>query len=108
MNFNFKKYPILSFANSVKNLRLLSIDQLPQLCIELRQYLLDVLTISQGHFASGLGVVEITVALHYIYNTPFDNLLWDIGHQAYPHKILTGRSKDIKNIRKKWVTLISL
>ncbi|AHG59933.1 1-deoxy-D-xylulose-5-phosphate synthase [Buchnera aphidicola] len=101
MNFNFKKYPILSFANSVKNLRLLSIDQLPQLCIELRQYLLDVLTISQGHFASGLGVVEITVALHYIYNTPFDNLLWDIGHQAYPHKILTGRSKDIKNIRKK-------
>ncbi|QCI16120.1 1-deoxy-D-xylulose-5-phosphate synthase [Buchnera aphidicola] len=101
MNVNLKKYPILSFANSVENLRLLPIDQLPKLCTELRQYLLDVVTISQGHFASGLGVVEITVALHYVYNTPFDNLLWDVGHQAYPHKILTGRSKEINSIRKK-------
>jgi len=101
MNFDFKKYPILSFADSVENLRLLSIEQLPQLCFELRQYLLDVVTVSKGHFASGLGVVEITVALHYIYNTPFDNLLWDIGHQAYPHKILTGRSQKINSIRQK-------
>ncbi|WAI18397.1 MAG: 1-deoxy-D-xylulose-5-phosphate synthase [Buchnera aphidicola (Acyrthosiphon caraganae)] len=101
MNFNSKKYPILSFANSVENLRLLRIEQLPQLCFELRAYLLDIVTVSKGHFASGLGVVEITVALHYIYNTPFDNLLWDTGHQAYPHKILTGRSKKISSIRKK-------
>ncbi|CAL4326519.1 1-deoxy-D-xylulose-5-phosphate synthase [Buchnera aphidicola] len=101
MNFNFKKYPILSLADSVEKLRLLSVEQLPQLCIELREYLLDVVTISEGHFASGLGVVEITVALHYIYDTPFDNLIWDVGHQAYPHKILTGRSECIKNIRKK-------
>jgi len=101
MNFNFKKYPILSFADSVENLRLLSIEQLPQLCFELRQYLLDVVTVSKGHFASGLGVVEITVALHYIYNTPFDNLLWDTGHQAYPHKILTGRIQKINSIRQK-------
>lgn len=101
MNFNFKKYPILSFANSVENLRCLPVEQLPQLCFELRAYLLDVVTVSKGHFASGLGVVEITVALHYVYNTPFDNLLWDIGHQAYPHKILTGRRKKINSIRKK-------
>ncbi|QCI20012.1 MAG: 1-deoxy-D-xylulose-5-phosphate synthase [Buchnera aphidicola (Brevicoryne brassicae)] len=101
MNFNSKKYPVLYFASSVENLRLLPIDQLPQLCFELREYLLEVVTFSKGHFASGLGVVEITVALHYIYNTPFDNLIWDIGHQAYPHKILTGRSKRIKSIRKK-------
>ncbi|BAB13161.1 1-deoxy-D-xylulose-5-phosphate synthase [Buchnera aphidicola str. APS (Acyrthosiphon pisum)] len=101
MNFNFNKYPILSFANSVENLRLLSVEQLPQLCFELREYLLDVVSISKGHFASGLGVVEITVALHYVYNTPFDNLLWDTGHQAYPHKILTGRGEKINSIRKK-------
>ena len=101
MNFHLKNYPILSFADSVKNLRLLSIDQLPQLCVELRAYLLDVVTVSTGHLASGLGVVEITVALHYVYNTPFDNVLWDTGHQAYPHKILTGRSKQMYSIRKK-------
>ncbi|AEO08239.1 1-deoxy-D-xylulose-5-phosphate synthase [Buchnera aphidicola] len=101
MNVNLKKYPLLSFANSVKNLRLLRIEELPQLCSELRQYLLDIATIAQGHFASGLGVIEITVALHYTYNTPFDNLLWDIGHQAYPHKILTGRIDRINSIRKK-------
>ncbi|QCI25086.1 1-deoxy-D-xylulose-5-phosphate synthase [Buchnera aphidicola (Rhopalosiphum padi)] len=101
MNFDITRYPILSFANSVKRLRLLSIKQLPQLCIELRKYLLDVISITQGHFASGLGVIEITVALHYVYNTPFDNLLWDVGHQSYPHKILTGRAKKIGSIRKK-------
>ncbi|QCI17845.1 1-deoxy-D-xylulose-5-phosphate synthase [Buchnera aphidicola (Acyrthosiphon lactucae)] len=101
MNSNSKKYPMLSFANSVENLRLLTVEQLPKLCFELREYLLDMVTISKGHFASGLGVVEITVALHYVYNTPFDNLLWDTGHQTYPHKILTGRSSKISTIRKK-------
>lgn len=101
MNSNLKKYPILSLANSVENLRCLPREQLPQLCFELREYLLDEITVSKGHCASGLGVVEITVALHYVYNTPFDNLLWDIGHQAYPHKILTGRSTRISSIRKK-------
>ncbi|AYN24621.1 1-deoxy-D-xylulose-5-phosphate synthase [Buchnera aphidicola] len=101
MNFDITRYPILSFANSVKRLRLLSIEQLPQLCIELRKYLLDLFSITQGHFASGLGVIEITVALHYVYDTPFDNLLWDVGHQSYPHKILTGRAEKIDSIRKK-------
>ncbi|QIE02148.1 1-deoxy-D-xylulose-5-phosphate synthase [Buchnera aphidicola] len=101
MNLNLKKYPLLSFASSVKTLRLLKIEELPTLCSELRKYLLDLAAISSGHFASGLGVVEITVALHYIYDTPFDNLLWDIGHQSYPHKILTGRMNQINSIRKK-------
>ncbi|QCI17267.1 1-deoxy-D-xylulose-5-phosphate synthase [Buchnera aphidicola (Aphis helianthi)] len=101
MNFDIKKYPILSLANSVESLRYLSIKQLPQLCIELRKYLLDIIFITEGHCASGLGVVEITVALHYVYNTPFDNLLWDVGHQSYPHKILTGRFKKIISIRQK-------
>ncbi|ALD15391.1 1-deoxy-D-xylulose-5-phosphate synthase [Buchnera aphidicola (Aphis glycines)] len=101
MNFDIKQYPTLSLANSVKNLRCLSIKKLPQLCFELRKYLLDVIFFTEGHCASGLGVVEITVALHYVYNTPFDNLLWDIGHQSYPHKILTGRAKNIMTIRKK-------
>ncbi|CAL4325351.1 1-deoxy-D-xylulose-5-phosphate synthase [Buchnera aphidicola] len=101
MNFDMKKYPILSFAGSVQRLRLLSIEKLPQLCIELRKYLLDIAFMTPGHFASGLGVIEITVALHYVYDTPFDNLLWDVGHQSYPHKILTGRGKKISSIRKK-------
>ncbi|CAL4325298.1 1-deoxy-D-xylulose-5-phosphate synthase [Buchnera aphidicola (Protaphis terricola)] len=101
MNFDIKKYPILSLANSVKKLRCLDISQLPQLCIELRKYLLDIIFFTEGHCASGLGVIEITVALHYVYDTPFDNLLWDVGHQSYPHKILTGRSEKIITIRKK-------
>jgi 1-deoxy-D-xylulose-5-phosphate synthase len=101
MNLNFKKYPILYFARSVETLRLLSMDQLPRLCDELRKYLLNIVSISQGHLASGLGVVEITVALHYLYHTPFDNLIWDTGHQSYPHKILTGRIHRMNSIRKK-------
>lgn len=101
MNFDIKKYPTLFLADSVKSLRYLPVEKLPQLCCELRRYLLDIIFITEGHCASGLGVVEITVALHYVYNTPFDNLLWDIGHQSYPHKILTERAKKIINIRKK-------
>ncbi|KGA67513.1 1-deoxy-D-xylulose-5-phosphate synthase [Yersinia enterocolitica] len=76
-------------------------ESLPKLCDELRQYLLASVSRSSGHFASGLGVVELTVALHYVYNTPFDSLVWDVGHQAYPHKILTGRREQIGTIRQK-------
>ncbi|XBC41674.1 MAG: 1-deoxy-D-xylulose-5-phosphate synthase [Buchnera aphidicola (Kaburagia rhusicola rhusicola)] len=99
MNFNFKKYPILYLANSVKQLKLLSIEKLPQLCFELRQYLLETISKSSGHLSSSLGVIEVTVALHYVLDTPFDNLIWDVGHQAYPHKILTGRRNSIFSIR---------
>ncbi len=76
-------------------------ESLPKLCDELRRYLLDSVSRSSGHFASGLGTVELTVALHYVYNTPFDQLIWDVGHQAYPHKILTGRRDKIGTIRQK-------
>nr|WP_154325257.1 1-deoxy-D-xylulose-5-phosphate synthase [Pantoea sp. 201603H] len=101
MSFDIAKYPTLALANSVQELRLLPKESLPKLCDELRQYLLDSVSRSSGHFASGLGVVELTVALHYVYNTPFDHLVWDVGHQAYPHKILTGRRDQIGTIRQK-------
>ena len=101
MSFDTAKYPTLALAESVQELRLLPKEKLPTLCGELRQYLLDSVSQSSGHFASGLGVVELTVALHYVYNTPFDHLIWDVGHQAYPHKILTGRRDRIGTIRKK-------
>lgn len=101
MMFNTQKYPILTHINSVQHLRNLKKEILPAFCHELRQYFIDSVSYSSGHFASNLGVVELTVALHYVYNTPFDNLIWDIGHQAYLHKILTGRRDAIKTIRKK-------
>ncbi|MGS9235705.1 1-deoxy-D-xylulose-5-phosphate synthase N-terminal domain-containing protein, partial [Salmonella enterica subsp. enterica serovar Infantis] len=78
---------------------LLPIESLPKLCDELRRYLLDIVCRSSGHFASGLGTVELNVALHYVYNTKFDQLIWDVGHQDYPHKILTGRRDKIGTIR---------
>lgn len=96
-----KSYPLLSQINSPEDLRLLNKDQLQPLADELRAYLLECVSQSSGHLASGLGVVELTVALHYVYQTPFDQLIWDVGHQAYPHKILTGRRNQIKTIRQK-------
>ena len=87
--------------NSPEDLRLLNKDQLPQLCQELRGYLLESVSQTSGHLASGLGTVELTVALHYVYKTPFDQLIWDVGHQAYPHKILTGRRDQMSTIRQK-------
>ena len=101
MSFDIAKYPTLALADTVQALRALPKEKLPALCDELRQYLLDSVSRSSGHFASGLGVVELTVALHYVYNTPFDHLVWDVGHQAYPHKILTGRRDHIGTIRQK-------
>ena len=94
-------YPLLSLINSPEDLRLLNKDQLPQLCQELRGYLLESVSQTSGHLASGLGTVELTVALHYVYKTPFDQLIWDVGHQAYPHKILTGRRDQMSTIRQK-------
>lgn len=96
-----KNYPLLSVINSPDELRSLDKEQLPQICDELRQYLLESVSRSSGHLASGLGCVELTVALHYVYNTPFDQLIWDVGHQAYPHKILTGRRDQMPTIRQK-------
>ena len=85
------KFSLLNNIKYPEDLRRLDIGQLPQLCKELREDIIDEVSINPGHFASSLGVVEITVALHYIFNTPYDRIVWDVGHQAYGHKILTGR-----------------
>lgn len=101
MTLDISKYPHLALANTPDELRLLPVESLPEVCDELRTYLLNSVSQSSGHFASGLGAVELTVALHHVYNTPFDHLIWDVGHQAYPHKILTGRRDQMSTIRKK-------
>lgn len=92
--------PLLTTINSPADLKQLSREQLHQVCEELRQYIIDVVSIHGGHFGASLGVVELTVALHYIYNTPYDQLVWDVGHQAYGHKILTGRRDNFNSNRK--------
>lgn len=101
MTLDIAHYPTLALADTPEQLKKLPKEKLQQLAAELRQYLLTSVSQSSGHFASGLGTVELTVALHYVYNTPFDRLLWDVGHQAYPHKILTGRREKMPTIRKK-------
>ena len=92
--------PILQQINSPEDLKKVSKEQLHQLCDELRQYIVDIVSVHGGHFGASLGVVELTVALHYIYNTPYDQLVWDVGHQAYGHKILTGRRNNFVTNRK--------
>jgi 1-deoxy-D-xylulose-5-phosphate synthase len=101
MTLNIADYPTLAKANIPEELRSLPKDSLTKIADELRRYLLDSVSLSSGHFASGLGTVELTVALHYVYNTPFDRVVWDVGHQAYPHKILTGRRDRMTTIRQK-------
>ena len=91
---------LLSQVNNPADLKKLPREQLHQLCDELRQYIIDVVSVHGGHFGASLGVVELTVALHYIYNTPYDQLVWDVGHQAYGHKILTGRRDNFITNRK--------
>jgi len=93
--------PLLSLIDQPIALReKISEDQLQQVCQELRQYIVDIVSEKGGHFGASLGVVEMTVALHYVFNTPYDQLIWDVGHQAYGHKILTGRRDDFHTQRK--------
>lgn len=92
--------PLLDRVNFPAQLRQLSPEQLPELACQLREYLLYSVGQSGGHFGAGLGVVELTIALHYVYNTPEDRLVWDVGHQTYPHKILTGRREQMTSIRQ--------
>lgn len=101
MSLDLQHYPTLALAQTPEQLRQLPQEKLRALSDELREYLLNSVSQTSGHFASGLGTVELTVALHYIYHTPFDRLLWDVGHQAYPHKILTGRAQRMSTIRQK-------
>ncbi|MFA6164647.1 MAG: 1-deoxy-D-xylulose-5-phosphate synthase [Methylobacter sp.] len=94
-------YPLLKDINTPADVRKLPKDQLKNLAKELREYLTHTVSISGGHFSAGLGTVELTVALHYVFDTPSDQLVWDVGHQAYPHKILTGRKDRMTTIRTK-------
>src|ERR1700709_1243551 len=91
---------LLQKINNPADLKKISREQLHQVCDELRQYIVDVVSVHGGHFGASLGVVELTIALHYIYNTPYDQLVWDVGHQAYGHKILTGRRDNFMTNRK--------
>ncbi|HEX5339959.1 MAG TPA: 1-deoxy-D-xylulose-5-phosphate synthase [Gammaproteobacteria bacterium] len=93
-------YPLLARINSPEELRALSESDLKQVADELRGYLIQTVSNVGGHFAAGLGVVELTIAAHYVFNTPYDRLVWDVGHQAYPHKVLTGRRDQLHTIRK--------
>ncbi len=94
-------YPLLKDIHTPADVRKLSRDQLKPLAKELREYLTHTVSLSGGHFAAGLGTVELTVALHYVFDTPSDQLVWDVGHQAYPHKILTGRKERMTSIRSR-------
>lgn len=95
-----KPGPLLQQIGSPADLKKLGKEQLHQVCDELRQFIIDVVSVHGGHFAASLGVVELTTALHYVYNTPYDQLVWDVGHQAYGHKILTGRRDVFPTNRK--------
>ena len=96
-----KLQEILSQIGCPKDLRQLSVEQLPQVCEAIRQFIINQIAVHPGHFASSLGAIELTVALHYVYNTPEDRLVWDVGHQAYAHKVLTGRRDKFATLRQK-------
>jgi len=96
-----EKGRILEKIDSPDDLKRLNLNELPQVCSELREFIIDQLSVNPGHFGASLGVVELTIALHYVYNTPYDKLIWDVGHQAYGHKIITGR-RNIFNTNRKY------
>ena len=97
----FSKTPLLDTIHTPEDLRRLKVEQIRQVADELRQETIDAVSVTGGHFGAGLGVVELTTALHYIFDTPRDRLVWDVGHQAYPHKVLTGRRDALKSIKLK-------
>ena len=96
----FSKTPLLDTIRTPADLRRLKVEQVRQVADELRMETIDAVSVTGGHFGAGLGVVELTTALHYIFDTPRDRLIWDVGHQAYPHKILTGRRDRLSTIRQ--------
>src|SRR3974390_652342 len=100
MDHPLASYPLLETINSPADLRRLPATQLADLAQELRQFLIQSVATRGGHFAAGLGTVELTIALHYVFNTPDDRLVWDVGHQAYPHKVLTGRRSRLHTIKQ--------
>ena len=94
------KYKFLNNINFPKDIKKLSQFELKVLADEVREEMISAVSVTGGHLGAGLGVVELSVALHYVFNTPNDKLIWDVGHQSYPHKILTGRKDKIRTLRK--------
>src|SRR5262249_53847606 len=92
--------PLLDRVRTPEDLRAVDEGALPQLAAELRQETIDAVSVTGGHLGAGLGVVELTIALHKVFDTPKDKLIWDVGHQTYPHKILTGRRGRIRSLRQ--------
>ncbi|MCG6938859.1 MAG: 1-deoxy-D-xylulose-5-phosphate synthase [Gammaproteobacteria bacterium] len=101
MPFTKSNWSLLESINSPADVRKLNMQQLNELARQLREFLLDSVSSTGGHLSAGLGTIELTVALHYVFNTPYDRLVWDVGHQTYPHKILTGRREKMKTLRQK-------
>lgn len=95
-----QRYPRLSRIQVPADLRRFPEEELPAIAEELRAYLIEQVALVGGHFGAGLGVIELTVALHWLYETPVDRLVWDVGHQAYPHKIITGRRARMRTLRQ--------
>ena len=95
-----KSYPILDQVETPEDIRFLGIKELESLASDIREYILDTISKTGGHLAAGLGTVELSIAIHYVFNTPIDKIIWDIGHQCYPHKILTGRKNKLDSVRK--------
>jgi len=95
-----KKYPVLSKVDTPADIKNLDLKELKVLCKDIREYMIDTISEIGGHFGGGLGTVELTVAIHKVFNTPYDQVVWDTGHQAYPHKIITGRKEALKKIRR--------
>ena len=101
MTISIALFPLLEQAQTPEGLRRLSEQDLPQLAAQMRDFLIQTLDICGGHFAANLGTMELTIALHYLFDTPEDRLIWDVGHQCYPHKILTGRRDQMSGLRQK-------
>ena len=96
---DYKPGDLLKLINKPEDLIKLPESELLRVCGDLRDYIIDIVSVNGGHFGASLGVVELTVALHYVFNTPYDQLVWDVGHQAYGHKILTGRKDNFHTNR---------
>lgn len=94
------KYPLLAKINGPEDLKKFSLKELKSIANEIREYIIEVMCNTPGHVGANLGVVELTIALHYVFNSPDDKIVWDVGHQCYPHKIITGRREEFRTIRK--------
>jgi 1-deoxy-D-xylulose-5-phosphate synthase len=105
---SFEEYPFLKNIDTPEDLRKYPVSDLRAICADIREYLIDTISQTGGHFGAGLGVVELTVALHYVLNTPKDKLIWDVGHQAYPHKIIRHPSARHWGLQPRAILLVRI